>query len=129
MSTMDNLKIESARGFFVGDVADVLNKEVLEFWETITDCAEGVLEAPGGFWFGIGYTIPEEGMCTDNQGNEYVFDGCFGVIPLELADRESNLCKGNVFMCQGTAEFEYEGNEFTVTLSDGRIIHVNMMED
>ena len=126
---MDNIGIKSSKGFFVGDVTDVLSKEVNEFWETVTDFSEGVLEVPGGYCFAVACTMLEEGTCSDDYGNEYFFEGCFGVVPLELTDKESDFRNGEVFLCPGTVEFEYNSTEFTIALPDGRILHIDTMED
>lgn len=127
------MKIESKKGFYVGDVAFALADETYRTyagnWRDL-DFDEGDPFEPG-----IGFPFPtcdvmDSGTFIDNERNEYVAEsGLTGLVPLEQVEKDDLLELGTVFMIPGEAVMACAFYQCDILLPDRRIISVRMRKE
>lgn len=126
-----NGKIESKKGFYVGDICYVLADDVYHgVWGgagyedgIYTDTASGMQFAVAGTAYGDGTYF------ADNLGCAFPVDaGNIGIVPLEIVD-ERKSADGFISKCPGVAEFDAENGVFEVTLPDGTYLYIDTADE
>lgn len=121
------VKIESEKGFYVGDICYVLSDEVYDAWGD-KGYADGIFKDPAsGFSFAVAGTAYGDGTYYDGDGHEYGVDaGVIGIVPLEMVAKKDGVRGGRVIYASGIAQFEADDGVFDVHFSSGNMaVHIN----
>lgn len=121
-------KIESKRGFYIGDVCYVLADDIYHDVWGANGYRDGVVEARG-FKFAVSGTAFGDGTYYDREGYEYGVDaGVIGLVPLELVEKDG-ADGGRVILGGGEATFEAEDGVFFVSLPNGDNVVIDTKND
>lgn len=118
--------IKSTQGFYIGDICYVLDEETYsDFWGQEKQYDDGIHHLPGSdLAFAVASTAYGDGDYRDNKGHEYLVDaGIIGLVPLELVKKETS--GGHIFPGAGTAHFDAENGQYTITLPGGTQITID----
>lgn len=129
---MNKVAIKSSKGFYIGDICYVLNKDLYYGVWGAADYKDGKYADPKtGAEFAVAGTAYGDGLYLDNHGNCYLVDaGVIGLVPLELVEEEDyNTDLGHFEEIPGEATFEAHGGRFTVTLPDDKVILIDTTDD
>lgn len=125
-------RIESAKGFYLGDICYVLgNNLYYGVWGKEYRYSEGAFEEPEtGLKVAVAHTEYGDGRYQGSDGTKFPVDaGVIGLVPLELVKKESGLEDGRVIEVPGTALFEAEDGQFKITAPSGEIITIDTSYD
>lgn len=118
-------KIESEKGFYIGDICYALSDDTYDGVWGGAKFADGIYEDPEtGYSFAVAGTAFGDGTYYDDGGHEYDVDaGNIGLVPLELVEKDTD--GGQVFDVPGEAYFEACDGVFEIELPDGDVIIIN----
>lgn len=118
-------KIQSNKGFYVGDICYALADDTYHGVWGEADYEDGIYEVPGtGFSFAAAGTAYGDGTYQDEYGRVYSVDaGNIGIVPLELV--EKNISSENVWYTPGEATFEACEGIFNIEMPDGDEFTIN----
>jgi len=121
--------LESAKGFYIGDVCYVLGDRVYHGVWGANGYEDGEWTDPEtGLSFAVAGTAYGDGTYYDSCGNEFSVDaGVIGVVPLELVEKVDGLELGLVLMGT-TATFEAEGGRFIICVGN-ECVEINTGEE
>lgn len=124
-------KIESDRGFYVGDICYVLEDDVYHGVWGASHYEDGVWRDPKtGYSFAVAGTAFGDGTYYDSEGHEYGVDaGVIGIVPLELVGKPGGLDDGRVIECAGCAGFDAKGGVFDIGFPNGEYIVIDTNEE
>ena len=125
-------RIESAKGFYLGDICYVLGSNLYYgVWGKEYRYSEGVFEDPEtALKVAVAHTEYGDGRYQGSDGTKFPVDaGVIGLVPLELVKKESGLEDGRVIEVPGTALFEAEDGQFKITAPSGEIITIDTSYD
>lgn len=125
-------EIESAKGFYLGDICYVLGNDLYYgVWREKYHYSRGVFEDPEtGLKVAVASTEYGDGRYQGSDGTKFPVDaGVIGLVPLELVEKESGLEDGRVIEAPGTALFEAEDGQFRITAPSGEIITIDTSYD
>ena len=93
---MNKVTIKSSKGFYIGDICYVLNKDFYHGVWGAADYKDGKYADPEtGVEFAVAGTAYGDGEYQDNHGNRYPVDaGVIGLVPLELVEEEATPTSG-----------------------------------
>lgn len=125
-------KIQSKKGFYVGDICYVLDDEVYDGVWGRAGYADGEYTTELGK-FAVASTAYGDGDYFDNYGNNYGVDaGVLGIVPWEILEKQNkwknyykglsemeNLNKLGHFFEGTEAEYEFSGRDHTSPDPDG----------
>lgn len=126
-------KIESKKGFYLGDICYVLSQRV--YYGTWGDCGgfkDGIFkDEETGYSFAVAGTAYGDGCYCDNRGGNYPVDaGVIGIVPLELVLKKNSAFQlGRVVLGAGTAEFIAEGGIIKAVFPNGEAFSIDTNED
>lgn len=125
-------RIESAKGFYLGDICYVLGNNLYRnVWGEKHHYSKGVFEDPKtGLKVAVASTKYGDGAYLGSDGTRFPVDaGVIGLVPLELVKKESGLEDGKVIEVPGTALLEAEDGQFRITAPNGEIITIDTSYD
>lgn len=125
-------EIQSARGFYIGDICYVLDEELYhQFWGKKHGFKDGCFTDPKtGFSFAVAGTAYGDGCYEDNHGNCYGVDaGVIGLVPLELVKTADPDSDGTVIREPGTAHFEATDGDFLIVTPGGSTYEIDTSDD
>lgn len=121
-------EIQSAEGFYIGDICYALSKKVYhEVWGG-NDYEDGVYTEPEtGKRFAVAGTAHGDGGYRDNKGHLYGVDaGNIGIVPKELCGSTEG---GFYYACPGTAILVEDDGVFTIHLPDGEELEIDTNDE
>lgn len=120
-------KIESSKGFYLGDICHVLGDDIYHgVWGKLNGYNEGTFDDPStGLKVAVSFTAFGDGTYTGSDGTIFPVDaGVIGLVPLELVEKHGCLECGKVVKTPGLASFLAENGIFSVTFPDGNTVDV-----
>lgn len=122
-------KIQSEKGFYIGDICYVLDDATYHGVWGRANYENGIYEDPEtGYSFAVAGTAYGDGTYFDDGGHAYSVDaGCIGLVPLELVDKDTD--GGQVFDIPGEAYFEACDGVFEIELPDGDTVRINTEDE
>ena len=123
-------KIQSEKGFYIGDICYVLDDATYHGVWGGAGYEGGIYEVPGtGYSFAAAHTAYGDGIYTDDGGHEYDVDaGNIGLVPLELVE-DGTTAGGQVFDVPGEAYFEACDGVFEIELPDGDTVIIDTRDE
>ena len=125
-------KIESAEGFYIGDVCYVLDPKFYAItWGGVHNYEDGCFtDHAKKRQFAVAGTAWGNGNYSDNFGNAYPVDvGVIGLVPLELVCDDKPEATGTVIREPGVACFEAEKGKFKITTPAGKVYIIDTFRD
>jgi hypothetical protein len=118
--------IHSEKGFYIGDICYVLNREIYDKVWGSAEYADGKYIVPGtSREFIVARTAWGDGFYEDGDGCEYPVDaGNIGLVPLELCERP-HTDNGRVISEPGDATYTAEDGVFIITLPSGKTVTID----
>ena len=118
--------IHSEKGFYIGDICYVLNRENYDKVWGGAEYKDGQYTVPEtGYNFIVAGTAWGDGIYEDNDGREYPVDaGNIGLVPLELCERP-HTDNGRVISEPGDATYTAEDGVFIITLPSGKTVTID----
>lgn len=123
---MTRVKVESEKGFYIGDVCYVLDDDIYyNVWGNIHEFKDGWVKDPKtGLHFAVARTAWGDGGYEGNDEFIYHVDaGVIGLVPMELCSKQTD--GGRFVEGGGVAMFFAEKGKFEISLPNGEIINID----